>query len=279
MLLRRATALSCRQRAGKGAPPSPGRLVFRNTGPEFVAPVLTPAAIPRALSPAIDAGVPTKLPPSLLAPRYAHLHEEVITVSSPELPTVASKPSTAEIDTPDSQIRPVESQEPEFVAPVLAPTAIPRALSPATEAGVPTKLSPSFLAPRYAHLHEEVITVSSPELPTVASRPSTAEIDTAETQLSPKPSQFPKAKSAKEMVHLNHVEPPRSVQRPRTVSGPIIIPGRTRKDSGGSVKDLIESFETVQKNAEEEMKRSNSRLVVRKVASMGNFNARPRWRP
>ncbi|KAF8531334.1 hypothetical protein JB92DRAFT_100010 [Gautieria morchelliformis] len=104
-------------------------------------------------------------------------------------------------------------------------------------------------------------------------------VQLTETQVPVKQPQFPKPKSAKEMVNLNHVEPPRSVQRTRTVSGPIIIPGRARKDSGGSVKDLIKTFEAVQKNTEEEVKRSNSRLAVRKVASVGNLNTRPIWKP
>lgn len=301
MLFRRASALSQRQRAGKGAPPSPGQLVSSTTAPEFVVPVITPPVISHALSPVTEAGVPAKLPPSLLAPRYAHLHEEVTTAPSTPPEVHASRSSTSETDTPESQTQPVESSQvstfhPSNPAP--QPSGVPVRISAAkrvmnyvgsimSRSGTITPSKPPLTAkfnalplppPEMQQVTRGLVKTPAKKLiPKI--QPPRELVRLTETGLPAKRSCFPKAKSAKEMVNLNHVEPPRSVQRPRTVSGPILIPGRSRTDSGGSVKDLVKSFEAVQKNTEEEMKRSNSRLAVRKVASVGSFTVRPLWKP
>lgn len=303
MLLRRVTALSARQRAGKGAPPSPSQNVPKS--PTLPPVVSTLSVESRPLSP-----IPTKLPPSLFAPRYAHLHEEAAPSTSalPRVSTLIPRSSTSKTDTTESQIQAIDRREGSQLQTLQSLG--PSLQSQTSDGGLPVPASAtkrilnylnSFVSGGGANassksplkLNMNLLPLPPPEMqqvergpiitpvkkPIPKSLPPRELVHLAETRLPTKPSQFPKAKSARDIVNLNHVEPPRSVQRPRTVSGPIIFPGRTKKDSSGSVKDLVKSFEAVQKNAEEEIKRSNSRMAVRKIASVGDLKARPIWKP
>lgn len=191
-------------------------------------------------SPEAETGMTSNLPPSLLAPRYAHLHEEVTTTSLTTTQVSAPIPrySTSNVNTTSKHnLNVLPLPLPEMRQVVRGPINTP-AKKP---------------VPRGQHPRDLVRLV--------------------ETQLPAKPVQFPKGQSAKDLVNLNHIEPPRSVRRPRSVSGPIFIPGRNRKDSGGSVKDLVKSFEAVHKSTAEEIMKSSSRLGVRKTASVGNLHA------
>jgi hypothetical protein len=304
LLLRRAEALSKRQRAGLGALPSPAQLVSLQSTPEIAVPVSTSSAISRVLSPAIEIGVPAKLPPSLHAPRYAHLHEELTpgtpkpsipmsTPSSLSSESAAKENQTQVVDSPKSSqvstFDPAIPSQPSGDGSSVPASATKRVLSylgSFVSRSTPTphpSLKPRFNALPLVPPKMQQVARGPVNTPAKKPIPKTQAprdlVQLTGTQVPVRRTHFPKLKSAKEMVSLNHVEPPRSVQRTRTVSGPMIIPGRPRNDSGGSVKDLIKTFETIQKDTEEGIKRSNSRLAVRKVASVDNLNTRPIWKP
>jgi hypothetical protein len=274
---------------------------------ELVVPVFTPATL-RTFMPPSEVGTSKKLPPSLLAPRYAHLHEEAASI------TVEQPPSSSSSNSSSSEAEAFEGQdevsEPTQKQPQSAPPSCPAVQSqrrsraaPApgsatkrvlsylgsflSRGGAPTTTK-STLKPTFGALPlppPEMRQIVRGPVNTPAKKPIPKSqaprelVHLAETELPSKPCVLPKAKSAREMVSLNHIDPPRSMQRPRTASGPIMIPGRTRKDSGGSVKDLVKSFEDVQKRTEEEMRSSRGKAGVRKVASVGDFRARTPWRP
>lgn len=95
------------------------------------------------------------------------------------------------------------------------------------------------------------------------------------------------SKGPKRLVELHHV-PPKA--KPQSPSAAVAIP-RERRDSNASVKDLVRSYEDLQKkqSMELEMERvSLSRLEIRRTKSIKDWNkdvpkangkAKPVWRP
>ncbi|KAF8508245.1 hypothetical protein BU17DRAFT_70877 [Hysterangium stoloniferum] len=336
-LLRRVQALSARQRTGRGAPPSPHIKVIRDSTP-------TPGL--RALVPPPEVDAPAKLPPTLLAPRYAHLLDEAktirATVSSTTVGSIIVSPTPISEDTSEGVTSPllasttsaqensdiigvpasstkqlvsstsVSKDASEDITPPVTASIVPMNVQedsdivnvPASSTKKVLNYLGSFLgrasdnvAPRKPTLQPSFSTalpLPPPEMrqiprgpintpakkPLPKSQAPRELVHLTEVQPLPKQMEFPKTKSVREMVALNHIDPPRSVRRPRTISGPIVIPGRERRDSGSSVKDLVKSFEEVRKKTEEENNQTKSRPMIRKLASVNNLAGdRPIWKP
>ena len=267
----------------------------------------SPSPVLDTSMPPSDIGASKRLPPSLLAPRYAHLQEEAAAVITPEQSSPSSKSETPEEEASqrrETNAEPIRLPEQSSTHQLSRP-AIPshRDGRPAPAPASATKRVLSYIGSLLPRGGTSVTTKSSLQpvfgalpLPPLEMRQGVRRpvntpvkkpipksqaprelVHLAETQLPSKPWPPPKVRSARELVSLNHIEPPRSVQRPRTASGPIAIPGRPRKDSGGSVKDLVNSFEDLQRRTEGEM-RSRGKTAMRKIASVGDLKSRAPWR-
>ncbi|KZS97044.1 hypothetical protein SISNIDRAFT_449764 [Sistotremastrum niveocremeum HHB9708] len=288
-LLSRVLALRSKQQAGQGAPPTPLRA---QRGPAILVPDFTPSPasrftsqIPPRTSLEKTSATPV-LPASLLAPRYSHLHDEAI-VSTPVAPPKRTEkpkePPTFKVPAtpvrsgsksstpapPVSTTKRVLSYIGSFISKNPPPATQPskRVIEPGPPALPPPEMTQISRGP-----------VTTPTRPPPEKIVPPKELVTLQ-HTSPPPSAIPrlaKPKPAKRLVDLNHVE---LVEKEEDFAR------RERKASTGSVKDLINSFNSMDKQANRELKRPQSLGNIGATSRMQEPRSRtvsttfpPRWR-
>ncbi|GJJ10559.1 hypothetical protein Clacol_004786 [Clathrus columnatus] len=266
MLLRRVQVLSKRQRSGRGAP----RSVQQKSRGDNVQSV-------------------TSVPSMLLAPRYAHLRNELRSTKnsvSPNTRVSAAQDKPLEDPgryqagsvipfpvprTPEPE-RCVRDPPPSGTKMVLSylGSLFSRNSSSKSRLNPPAKSLPSLPAPpEMRQLRGPVSTPAKVVIPQATNLKEIVHLN----EISPiSVKEFDKLQPLKDMVHLNHVEPPPSV-RPRATSNPLL---RDRKNSGGSVRDLVKCFEEAAKKTGNEVGVTSGR-TLRKTASVSSLNVQSRW--
>ncbi|KAI0764832.1 hypothetical protein C8Q74DRAFT_1284238 [Fomes fomentarius] len=296
-LLRRVQALQRKQRAGKGAPPTPsGRF---SSVPLSEVPDFTPLPSRQSsVQPGFDRGGSWSstlgnrpaVPASLLAPRYSHLLDEAIAISRKDTPT-------------QSNTQPVEYRSASVPAPEQCSVSLPPQ-SPATglcaESEVPLSLEAdmsTFIPPPFAErsIAQRMKGFFWSYLPRATkTTPSSKPVPPKElVQLNhappPKPSMIPRLaqQKPKRLVDLHPAPRPPSPARPR--SSLSVVSNGDRRSSSGSVKDLVKGFESLEKQQARERAEEMARL--RRVRSIGEWAANtggtlrqgqsnlPAWKP
>ncbi|KIJ29113.1 hypothetical protein M422DRAFT_784399 [Sphaerobolus stellatus SS14] len=286
LLLRRSTALVARQRVGKGAPPSVKPSLSNNSKSNPFRYINS------------HSGASLRIPPTLLAPRYNHLLEETSNVRPPAGPSrVASMPpertsrqhdNSFKLDKDGFKIPATPSRSNATGAqngsPSVRASATKRALNylgsflgrGGNQGGSKAPPIVPFNALPLPHLDMQQVRrgpVTTPsKKPMTKEQPHRGLVNLAHAEI--QVHEYPKPKPPKDLVTLNHIDPPNSASRPRTTSGPL-LPDRARKNSGG-VKDLIKSFEQVSRNAQSDMAKMNT---LRRAASVGVLSSKPVWKP
>lgn len=260
MLRRRVQVLSNRQRSGRGAPRS------------------TPA--PAQLQSGSSIG---SVPSMLLAPRYAHLRDELCSTKSPsrkKRPVVTgNKPSKGQVGSSTNNKIPFpisQSTEPERIVQSPSRTGAKKVLNYlgsflgrySPKPGSPPRTSVLSL-PGPPEMRQLKGPVSTPVKMSVPKEMAPKELVQLHEVTPTTPMPLTKMLPAKDMVHLNHVEPPPST-RPRALSNPLL---RSR----GSVKDLVKCFEEADKKTRSEVETA-SKQSLRRAASVNNLNTRPSWK-
>ncbi|EIW55932.1 uncharacterized protein TRAVEDRAFT_73651 [Trametes versicolor FP-101664 SS1] len=305
-LLRRTYALQKKQRSGKVAPPTPsGRFasVALSEVPDF-----TPLpsrqssmqpGLQRRESASSAYSVKASVPASLLAPRYSHLLDEAIAISKGEGTTQSNvqpvEYRSTSLPAPETPNRPETEGTETANLSVVAPS--PRAASerpqtlitPSRSIGsrmkgfffsyLPTATKTTQPKKPAAPAHPglpipppEMFQKPRPPISTPVSKPPSKTVHPKElVQLNhappPKPSRIPRfAQKPQRLVEL-HPAPPPPEPRPRSSLG---LAG-DRRSSSGSVKDLVRSFETFEKQQERERAEEATRL--RRVRSVGEWAA------
>ncbi|KAF5380102.1 hypothetical protein D9615_006126 [Tricholomella constricta] len=253
-----------------------------------------------------------KLPMSLLAPRYSHLLEEAVAVS--QLSTEVADASVAHVETTDegeedtpTKASTTSSFPPQPRRPA---SASPPPPEPERERTIGTRVKgflfsylptlsktapagrakakhllprqPGLPLPPPALLEKARGPISTPARAPLQRAPHPKEL--VNLQPAPPPAQktslIPRARKPQRMVELHPVTPQ---EERRSVEVP-----RPRRSSGGSVKDLVKSFEELRKGGHEEagrkeLKRVRSVGEWRKTAGLAGGAAaasrKPGWKP
>lgn len=264
MLLRRVQVLSNRQRSGRGAPRSTSASAQLQSG-----------------SSGSSIG---SVPPMLLAPRYAHLRDELCSTKSPSKKKrpagTGDKPSKGQVrsTTTTNKTPFVRSQStgPERVVQSPSRSGAKKVLnylgsflgrySP-KPSSPPKKTIPSLPGP--PEMRQLKGPVSTPVKMSVPKEMAPKELVQLHEVAPATPKPLERILPPKDMINLNHIDPPPST-RPRTLSIPLL-------KKRGSVKDLIKCFEEADKKTKEvEIIPKQS---LRRAASVNNINTRPIWRP
>lgn len=297
-MLKRAKALQKKQRSGQGAPPTP-TLRFSSVSSTPTVPDFTPvhparrqgvnSTQPRLAAPSFLAQTTQRLPPSLLAPRYSHLLEEAKSLSQqdslgPRTPGESPAPlnPTANDRPVDGMISYVKQEESEQEIP-LTPSVRSRVKGflfsylPTLKKKTPARKTHEPARPGLPLPPPELL--EKPRGPIVT----------------PQPRPAPRTTHPKELVHLQHAPPPtriptlpripkrlvdlRPISPPPGTSAPIEIP-EGRRNSGGSVKELVSSFEEMDRSREIEahaleVRRKKSAALV---AANATSSSRPAWK-
>jgi hypothetical protein len=252
-------------------------------------------------------GVARKLPASLLAPRYSHLLEEAVAVSQlgakvPET-SIAGVEKDPDVSVGEDAAVVIISSTPvddEDAPPPLTtnetnnvpatPASIGKRVKGLLFSYLPTlsKTAPPALG-KIKRSHQAGLPLPPPE---VLEKPR-GPISTPVRQ------PLPKSKPPKELVHLNPAPQPqprasmipRSKKPQRLVKLQPLLPqsplkpvARPRRSSGGSVKDLVRSFEDLEQHREVE-KAGVKKLELKRVKSNGDWRtvagmaSKPGWRP
>ncbi|KAI0827017.1 hypothetical protein BC628DRAFT_191476 [Trametes gibbosa] len=302
-LLRRARALQKKQRSGKVAPPTPsGRFasVTLSEVPDFTPlPSRQSSVQPwlqRQESTVSVQSTKPAVPASLLAPRYSHLLDEAIAISKGEITTSSN--------TQPVGYRSASAPAPDSPAPAIVHagnmtidvSAMPH-LPEATSAQPSTDLTPSrSIASRMKGFFFSYLPTATkktqPRKPAGPAHPGLP-IPPPEMFQKPRPpistpvSKPPtKAVPPKELVQLNHAPPPKPSRLPRLKPRRLVelhpapppeprprssLSTLDRRSSSGSVKDLVKSFETLEKQQERERQEESTRL--RRARSVGEWAA------
>ena len=305
--MKRARALQKKQRSGQGAPPTP-TLRFSSVSSTPTVPDFTPvhparrqginSMQPRLAAPPFLGQTTPQLPPSLLAPRYSHLLEEAKSLSKQDSLGTGSRPpgespaplTPAVDDGPvDGIISPVKQEESEQEIP-LTPSVRSRVK------GFLFSYLPTLKKKTPAQKTHEPARPGLPLPPRELLEKPRGPI------ITPQPRPVPRSTHPKELVHLQHATPPtripalpripkrlvdlRPISPPPVASAPIDIPDG-RRSSGGSVKDLVSSFEEMERSREIEAhaleirrKKSAARLAADATTTTMNTksSSRPAWK-
>ncbi|KAI0065311.1 hypothetical protein BV25DRAFT_1822469 [Artomyces pyxidatus] len=297
-LLTRARALQKKQRSGEVAPPTPS---LRSTSVSSSTPTVPdftpvhparrlghPMSQPKLSAPAFASHAvfseKPKLPPSLMAPRYSHLMAEAVTVNRSDISK--TRPSSA--GTSDNTRSSTSSSD---SSPPTWQTEPTRQESPATVGSrvkgfffsyLPT-LSKSKPGPKLREPARPGLPLPPPEILEKPRGP----VNTPVREPAPKPPH------PKEVVNLHHapVLPSKIPQLPRQKPQRLVdlrpvspVPEPTpavqipkgRRSSGGSVKDLVNSFEELDRSKAVE----KEALQLRRQKSVGRLAGagKPAWR-
>jgi hypothetical protein len=301
--LKRAKALQKKQRAGEGAPPTPNLRVSSVTSSTPTVPDFTPVhparqqwvslTQPRLPAPAFFAQTTPHIPASLMAPRYSHLLEEAKSLSKQD----TSRPGPS-------------SEFPALLAPAVDDEPIANTTSHARSGQssvqeVPP--TPSMGSRMKGFFFSYLPTLKKktpnrkphePARPGLPLPPPELLEKPRGPIITPQPKPPPRLTHPKELVQLQHAPPPshiptaprapkrlvelRPVSPPPAASEPIKIP-EGRRNSGGSVKELVHSFEEMDRSREIEAQalqlrrqKSAGRLAANTTTS--TTNSKPRWR-
>lgn len=280
-LLKRAKALQRKQRAGEGAPPTPTLRVSSVASSTPTVPDFTPvhparwqgvdSTMPRLAAPAFLGQTTPRLPASLMAPRYSHLMEEAKSLSKQD--SAISSPPAEDEPTPEVPSTPsVGSRMKGFFFSYL-PTL--KKKTPAQKTREPAR--PGLPLPPPEMIEKARGPVITP-LPKPLQRPAHPK-ELVHLQHAPAPSRIPTLSQApKRLVELRPVSPP-----PTTASAPIPIPDG-RRSSNGSVKELVHSFEEMERSREIEERalrlrrqKSAGRLAVGGT-EVAATSSKPAWK-
>lgn len=261
--MKRAKALQKKQRSGQGAPPTP-TLRFSSVSSTPTVPDFTPvhparqfgvdSTLPRLAAPAFETQTTPRLPASLMALRYSHLLEEARSLSKQD----GSEPSSpVEPFTPDG----------ELVTCVTSPATSDHSVQeipPTPSMGSRMK---GFFFSYLPTLKKKTRTQKTyePARPGLPLPPLEVLEKPRGPVMTPQPRPLPRPAHPKDIVHLQHAPPPtriptlprvpqrlvdlRPVSQPPVASAAIEIP-EGRRSSGGSVKDLVNSFEEIDRSRE-----------------------------
>ena len=270
-MLKRAKALQRKQRAGEGAPATPTLRVSSVCSSTPTVPDFTPVhpsrwrrvdpTLPKLAAPTFHGQTTPRLPASLMAPRYSHLLEEAKSLSKPD--SARSCPPEDEPTTPEVPPTPsVGSRMKGFFFSYLPTlkkkTPVLKTREPARP-GLPLPPPEVMEKPR-----GPVVTPQPKPLP----RPTHPK-DLVHLQHAPVPSRIPTLSQVpKRLVELRPVTPP------PVASAPIEIPDE-RRSSSGSVKELVHSFEEMERSREIE---ERALQVRRQRAAGGTTNSKPAWK-
>ena len=299
-LLKRAKALQRKQRAGEGAPPTPNLRVSSVTSSTPTVPDFTPihparregvsTTQPRLPAPVFLAQTP-RIPASLMAPRYSHLLEEAKSLSKQDSPRPGETPARLAHVTDDGLVASTTS-------PSAAPDQPVQEVPPTPSVGTRMKgffssylptLKKKTPAPKARQPARPGLPLPPPELLEKPRGPV----------VTPQPKPAPRPTHPKELVHLQHAPLPsripalpqapkrlvelRPVSPPAVASEPIKIPEGGRRNSGGSVKDLVHSFEEMDRSREIEeralqLRRQKSAGRLAASTTTTTTNGKPAWR-
>ena len=299
-MLKRAKALQKKQRVGQGAPPTP-TLRFSSVSSTPTVPDFTPvhparrlgvsSMQPKLSAPAFQVQTP-RLPASLLAPRYSHLLEEAKSLSMQDGSGsgTPSELSSSLASTEDGELVP-------DIASHMKPDQSVREI-PQTPSSVGSRVK-GFLFSYLPTLKKKTpaLKTREPARPGLPLPPPEVLERPRGPIITPQPKPPPRLTHPKELVHLQHAPLPtriptlprmpkrlvdlRPVSPPPVASAAIEIPDG-RRSSGGSVKDLVNSFEEKDRSREIEAhalevrrKRSAARLAADATTVT---NSKPAWR-
>jgi len=300
-MLKRAKALQKKQRSGQGAPPTP-TLRFSSVSSTPTVPDFTPvhparrqgvrSTQPMLAAPSFLAQTTQRLPPSLLAPRYSHLLEEAKSLSKQDsLGPRTSGESPAPL-TPTLNDRPVDGltsymKQEELEQEIPLTPSVGSRVRGYLFSYLPT-LKKKTPAPKTHEPARFGLPLPPPELWEKPRGPI----------ITPQPRPAPRSTHPKELVHLQHASPPtliptlpripkrlvelRPVSPDPVASAPINIP-EGRRSSGGSVKELVSSFEDMDRSREIEahaleIRRKKSAARLAADAMTATSSGRPAWR-
>jgi hypothetical protein len=307
-------ALQKKQRSGIVAPPTPGRSSTPPliSGRSIEVPDFTPLprrAPPRrkprptrphrATDPPINAADRPNLPPSLLGPRYSHLLEEAIaggesSAHGTALPSTPSVPSRPVIGQPSADlVYPTpQSELPPFVEPAKS-RAQPSTSIRKRVKGFIFSYLPSAPTQVKQSLQTQPQRLRLPVPPPEVLEKSRGPISTPIRPPAPRPTH------PKELVHLQPAPPPQRSLIPRVLKPqrlvelhplpppvelpPVHVP-RSRCSSGGSVKDLVRSFEELD-GCSSMGKDTQKRVEIWRARSTGvgqglkEGGGKPMWKP
>ncbi|THH19607.1 hypothetical protein EW146_g1596 [Bondarzewia mesenterica] len=261
-LLRCARALQKKQRSGNVAPPTPS---FRQSS--VVSTPSVPDFTPLSRGCFVWSSSRPKLPPSLLAPRHSHLMEEAISISRQEPP---ARPSVDETSVNDISETSMSSQD------VSVSEDINEEQSEQAPAGIGSRVEGFFFS-YLPTLSKSKVPVKTKEggrpglpLPPLevlekARGPSLRSLASLlQSRLTPRRSSTFIAPLR--LVDLRHVTPQPEPPQPIRIS-------QHRRSSGGSVKDLVRSFEKMDSMASDS--RPVSQMSFNKQNSAAGSNANP----
>ncbi|KDQ60307.1 hypothetical protein JAAARDRAFT_67866 [Jaapia argillacea MUCL 33604] len=285
-LLARAQALRKKQKSGKAAPPTPsGHSAYFSPRLSFDVPDFTPIhrrSGSRAASVASEAS--SRVPPSLLAPRYSHLMEEAVAISRGD-------PQDRSLDNASTRVEALPTAGDGNLRPKTIGTRMKGLLFSYLPTLSKSSKETSKPKPRPAHgglplpppeILEKPrgpIATPVPKLPPKPTHPKEL-VHLQPAPLPPKPSLIPRASKPRRLVELR--PPP-----PRSLPPPAPIPLTNRRSSGGSVKDLVKNFEIIghQQSSEHENE-SMTKLELKRMKSVEGWRKngkdvdhRPSWKP
>jgi len=302
--LKRAKALQKKQRDGRGAPPTP-TLRFSSVSSTPTVPDFTPvhparrqgvsSTLPKLAAPAFQMQPTPRLPASLMAPRYSHLLEEAKSLSQldssgpgalGELPAPLTHAADRELVTSSMS----STMPDQRVKEVPATPSMGNRVKGFIFSYLPTLKRKT---PRSRQTHEPArpgLPLPPPELLEKPRGPV----------ITPQPRPAPRPAHPKELVNLQHASPPpnripvppqmpkrlvdlRPVSPPLTASTAINIPEQ-RRTSNGSVKELVSSFEEMDRSREIEAhalelrRQKSARRLAGGGSATSRIDGRPAWR-
>lgn len=228
---------------------------------------------PRRVADRLNEGT-SRLPATLLAPRYSHLMDEAITISRSTGGESSGSSSGVTVKAPPdspSLFRRITSPLFSYL-PLLGKGASEELQKERDKSGLP--LPPAELFEK----ERDPIITPAPKAPVKPTHPK----DQVELQaVPPKPSMIPKPKTQpKRLVELRPA-PPKPDPAPDTKS---LV--KDRRESGGSVKELVKNFETLDESVSSLRSSTRSTQSVNewrsdslRAGSKGEGSGKPQWKP
>lgn len=307
--MKRVKALQKKQRSGQGAPPTP-TLRFSSVSSTPTVPDFTPvhparrfgvdSTLPRLAAPAFETQTTPRLPAPLMALRYSHLLEEARSLSKQD----GSEPSSlVEPSTPFSP-----TYDDELGTCVTSPATSNHSMQEVPPTPSMGSRMKGFFFSYLPTLKKKTRAQKThePARPGLPLPPLEVLEKPRGPVLTPQPRPLPRPAHPKDIVHLQHAPPPtriptlprepkrlvdlRPVTQPPVASAAIEIP-EGRRSSNGSVKDLVNSFEEMDRSKEIEahaleIRRQKSarwlaagaKTAATTTTKSKTMNGRPVWR-
>jgi hypothetical protein len=250
------------------------------------------------VTPAVNERDRRPFPVSLRAPRYSHLMEEAVAISRDKTPP-SPEPDAEQSHSHETQDQEMlsEDEAEEEDAQVADESAVivspPRQVGPTSKNTLGSRVKGFFWS--YLPTTKLERAQSKPKKPRAPAPPGVP-LPPPEAYARPRPDTYTPARPdperaphPKELVHLNSMPPPlppvpikrdprrlvdlRPISPPRTPPAPIDIP-RRRRDSGSSVKDLVNSFEAMEDYHVLVAEESAKKVSLRKMKSRETLHRR-----